>query len=368
MVGIHQALLAGYGGNGGVVLPTLNAVFLDGSEHMDQTDDKWKGGTHNEAPVSGIPGMNGKCHNDGVWGDKVTHTFPTGSSTVSFRMRVRFRVLGNEGFIAFNNGGTNHLQVELKSDGTMQVRSPVFTHVTTDVYAINTTYTVEFRATIDNASGSYRLKVNDVVPNKSGGGTMDQSGLDTQGGATATVNVVQCGNGVTIDTYTDDHVIDWSGNDIGASQVETLYPDGAGDLTEMTPSAGNNFQCVDEATQNADTDFVSNAASSKRDCYTFQNRSVVGTPRVVQVTTMVKLTSGTPTFKNFLRIGGANHDGTITHTATSAYKAYVECWNVNPATGLAWTDSDINSLQAGIFAVDANLRMTQIVLEILVAT
>lgn len=362
MGAVHQALLA-VGGSGGGGLPALDLVFMDGSEHMTRGDDKWKGGTHATAPVSSIGGMNGKCQDDSVWGSKTTHTLASASSTVAFRKRVRFRVLGDEVFIAFRNGSTSHIQVELRSDGTIAVASSAFTHITTNTYAIDTTYTIEFRATIHDTTGSYRLKVDDVVPNKSGGGTMDQTGLDTRNGATSTVDNIRSGAGITIDTYTDDHALDWSGNDIGPGQVETLYPNGAGDLTEMTPDTGNNWERVDEATHDGDTSYVENAASAKRDCYAFQNRSVVGTPRAVQVTTTVKLTSGTPTFKNFLRIGGVNYDGTTTHTATSGYRCYVEVWNTNPATGLPWTDSDIDSLQAGISAIDANVRMTQIVVE-----
>lgn len=367
MSGITQALLACFGGNGGAGLSALSVGFLDGSEHVTRADDKWKNATHATAPASGITGMNGKCYDDATWGQKIITVPETGEFTATFKFR--YRVAGNEAFCGFVNGASVHLQLEMNADGTIDVTGPggFGTHTTTDTIAIDTTVTIEFYGKIDASAGAYRLKINGVVANKAGGGTMDQSGLDTQNGATTTINRWRLG-GLNLDSYTDDHALDIVGNAIGPGQVETLYPDGAGDLTEMTPNAGSNWSQCDEATHDGDTSYVSNAASAKRDCYTFQNRSVVGTPRAVQVATTVKFTSGTPTFKNFLRIGGANHDGAITHTATSGYKTYVEVWSVNPATSLPWTDSDINSLQAGISAIDANLRMTQVVIEVWVTT
>lgn len=354
---------------GGVApLPTLSLIFIDGAEHYARNDDKWTNATNSPAPASGITDAHGKVNDDSVFATKRTRTLVTAVSSLTYKGRFRFRTLSDEAFIAFLNNTTSHIQVELRSSGALRVASASFSHDTSSTYLIDTWYEIEIAATINNATGSYKLTVDGVVPNKSGGGTMDQSGLDTQNGATTTVDRVNSGGGIAIDSYSDDHAIDAAGNAIGLGQVETLYPDGAGDLAQMTPSAGSNFQCVDEATQNGDTDFVSNAASSKRDCYTFQNRSVTGTPRAIQVTITAKLTSGTPTFKNFLRIGGVDYDGATTHTATSGYKCYAEVWNTNPATGLAWTDSDIDGLQAGFFAIDANLRITQVVVEVWVMT
>lgn len=352
-------------------LPALNLVFIDGSEHWATGVDKFKQSTFSShsAPASGVTGAHGKVTDDATWDSHGVGI--TGIGTPSVKGRFRIRTLGNEELILLQNGTTTHLQLELRSDGALQVRSSAFTHITSSTYAIDTWYEMELFAVIDDSAGAYRLKVDGAIPSKSGGGTMDQSGLDTRNGATSTINQVKWGGGTTIDTYVDDHAIDASGNEIGLGQVETLYPNGAGDLAEMTrggADSGANWSQCDEATLNGDTDYVGNTVSGKRDCYAFQNRSITGTPRAVQVTTTVKLTSGTPTFKNFLRIGGVNYDGSTTHTATSAYKCYVEVWNTNPATGLAWTDSDIDGLQAGISAIDANLRMTQVVVEVWVTT
>jgi hypothetical protein len=53
----------------------------------------------------------------------------------------------------------------------------------------------------------------------------------------------------------------------GHMQVHTLTPAGAGDLTQFTPTAGANWQCVDEAAQNGDTDYVESSTAGHRDNY-----------------------------------------------------------------------------------------------------
>jgi hypothetical protein len=245
-----------------------------------------------------------------------------------------------------------------------------FTHTTTDTYAINTRFEIEMRITVGN-SGSYTLKVDGVIPNKSGGGTMDQTGVDLQDGGATTCDNVRIGS-ETLDTYTDDEVVDNAGNLLGLGQVEALYPDGAGDLAEMDRAgadSGANWSQCDEAQHNSNTDYVRNTVADKRDCYNFQNRSLSGTPRAVQVTGIVtRNASGTFTFKFFCRIAGVNYDGATIHTATSAYTGYREVWNTNPATSLAWTDSDIDGAQFGIHAIDSDIRLTQLVVEVFVTT
>lgn len=343
----------------------LDLVFIDGSEHWATAVDKFKTstfGTHS-APASGVTGAHGKVTDDATW-DSHGLTI-TGTGTISVRARFRIRVLGDEELILLRNSSTVHVGLELLSSGAIQVSSSgSFTHETSGTFAIDTWYEIELIATIDASAGSYKLLVDGVVPAKSGGGTMEATGIDTQNGGTSTVTTPLIGGGTTIDTYVDDHAIDAGGNEIGLGQVETLYPNGAGDLTELTPDTGNNWERVDEATQDGDTSYVENTVADKRDSYTFQNRSIPGTPRAVQVTMTSKLNSGTPTAQPFLRIGGVNYDPSTAQSVAAGYKCYSAIWNLNPATSEAWDDTVINALQAGPHHVDANVRTTQVVVEV----
>lgn len=316
-----------YPAAGGGAPASLSLVFIDGSEHVLRPDDKWKDTGNSTAPVSGITGMNGKCYDDQTFQKhSVIPSSPLSEFTCRFKLIFRDLPAIHEVITRFVTSGAVHMSIRLLSTGALSVEAPFGSHTTTDIYAINTKYEIELYGLISN-TGAYRLKVDEVVPNKSGGGTMDQSGIDTQNGATGTFTDWDLGD-QAVNTYTDDQALDGAGNDIGPGQVETLYPNGAGDLAQLTrggTDSGANWSQCDEATQNGNTDYV--------------------------VTTV----NGS-TFKNQLRIGGVDYDGATTHTATSSYKCYTEIWNTNPATGLAWTDSDIDGLQAGILGIDASQR------------
>lgn len=354
-------------------VPPIEIVFIDGSEHWATAVDKWKTstfGTHS-APASGVAGAHGKVTDDSVWDSHGTTI--TATSTISARGRFRIRVLDNEELILLKNGATVHIALEILSSGAITVNGGggAFTHTTSTTYSIDTWYDIELIATIHDTTGSYKLLIDGAVPSKSGGGTMEGASLDTRNGATSTVTSLLFGGGTSIDTYVDDHAIDAGGNEIGLGEVETLYPTGPGDLAELTrggADSGANWSQCDEATQNGDTDYVVSTSTNQRDCYAFQDRSIAGTPRAVQVTVTSMLVSGTPNLKPFLRIGGVNYDPSTAQVQTGDFKCYTAIWNVNPATSAPWSDAAINALQAGPLCVDADIRATQVVIEVFLST
>ena len=56
--------------------------------------------------------------------------------------------------------------------------------------------------------------------------------------------------------------------------VETLRPNAAGDLTECTPSAGDNYECVDEPEQDGDATYVAAEEETATDLYNLDNSGV----------------------------------------------------------------------------------------------
>jgi hypothetical protein len=92
-----------------------------------------------------------------------------------------------------------------------------------------------------------------------------------------------------------------------------------------------------------------------------------GDVRGLQVTTIAKLAGGASRqVRLFVRIGGVTYLGTITHTLTSSFIGYSECWTNNPATGNAWSSSEINAAQFGVRSVTTDCRHTQVAVEVLV--
>jgi hypothetical protein len=98
----------------------------------------------------------------------------------------------------------------------------------------------------------------------------------------------------------DIYVVDASGsfcNDrLGPQRVAVYAVDGAGANADWTPSAGSNFQCVDDASHTpfaGDTDYVASSTSGDIDTYTLTDLGVdVNSINGVQVTMLARTESG----------------------------------------------------------------------------
>lgn len=132
----------------------------------------------------------------------------------------------------------------------------------------------------------------------------------------------------------------------------TLRPDGAGDFTQLTPSAGSNYDCVNEIiTNNADYVYQTVQAVPKYeyDLYSIPITAIPhGNIAFVRVYTVMKHGSGaTGVGKATLKTHSTNYYGSE-ETLTTSYCSYYKTWINNPTTGLAWTRSEILALQIGV--------------------
>jgi hypothetical protein len=111
----------------------------------------------------------------------------------------------------------------------------------------------------------------------------------------------------------------------------------------------SNFTAVDDAQDTGDTDYVSTTGSGNIDTYAIQDLTpTVGTVLSVVVNMVVRDDAGgSPTVQGVVRSGGTNYLGTAQNTS-SGYNDLQEMYDVDPATGVAWTISGVNSAEAGI--------------------
>lgn len=129
--------------------------------------------------------------------------------------------------------------------------------------------------------------------------------------------------------------------------TELLRPNAAGDLANWTPSAGSNYQCVDEVTAD-DNDYCETLGTSYvEDAHNLANpSSVSGT--VNSVTVYVRCwKTGTSTNNQvapLIRLGGTNTTGSNFSITTSPaeYSAAL----ARPGGG-SWSVADISNLQVG---------------------
>jgi hypothetical protein len=135
--------------------------------------------------------------------------------------------------------------------------------------------------------------------------------------------------------------------DIGEVTIPYLTPDSAGDTTGMTPSAGSNFQCVDESPPNDDTDYVSAATSGTLDLYNLTSVSGISAVKGVVVRNrMKKDLAGAKNARSILKTGGTVSNGSDIALGTT-YSTYPRNLRKNPVTAADFTGSEIDALQVG---------------------
>ena len=135
---------------------------------------------------------------------------------------------------------------------------------------------------------------------------------------------------------------------IGRGGIPAIFPTGAGNSTDLNPSAGANWQCVDEVPPNDDTDYVSSAVVDDHDSYAASNLAATGTISAVQWLARAKSDLvGNPEIARILRIGGDHQGADIAIDAT--YDYYAEILDQDPQAGPgAWTVAAVNGMELGV--------------------
>ena len=211
---------------------------------------------------------------------------------------------------------------------------------------------VEIKALIDPSAGTVDIRINGV------------SGLSLTGQNTRTSAnsgwtncgfgyFTQTGAGTITADFDDLVVMDSSGSFnnafIGDVTVSVLNPNGAGNSTDWTPSAGSNYTCVDEDVVNDDTDYVSSSTLNAKDLYAMEDCAAGADIRAVQVVTaMRKGTEGPGKIKHVIRSNSTDYDSAEMGLGGTAYSFNRTIWETDPATAAAWTESGWNAAQVGV--------------------
>jgi hypothetical protein len=205
---------------------------------------------------------------------------------------------------------------------------------------------IELKATINNTTGAYEVRVN-------GDSVLSASGVDTQNSANATADQVSFNSG--LDTYIDDvYILDGTGsaphNDFyGDVGVYPSLPSGAGATAQWDASAGSNYQCVDDATPNGDTDYVSTSTLNEIDTYAMGNITpTTGTVfGVIRYNYARKDEAGPRSIADVIRSGGVDYANATNHALSTSWQYFTDVYEQNPDTSAAWTISEVNAAEAG---------------------
>ena len=206
----------------------------------------------------------------------------------------------------------------------------------------DTTYLVEVHVKIDDSSGVFAVKIDGLSDIAFSGDTKHSSSSSTVDKIRLGYNTYYYGY-----QYFDNVVLDDAGW-IGETFIQVLVPNAAGNDTDWSPSAGDNYACVDEVPASED-DYVFASAAGKRDLYNLASLSgTISSVLCVQAQSTVKKT-GTPAgdhLKLAVRTGGEVFYGDSEEIPTET-TSLLHVWELNPDTEAAWQTSEVNALQAG---------------------
>lgn len=206
---------------------------------------------------------------------------------------------------------------------------------------------IELKVTVGDA-GSAEVRVDNTVD-------ISLPSTDTRNGGTGQPDAVQLGSaGSSSQTfcYDDMYVLDGTGTKSSyLGKYTTISPvtiTGDGSFVDWTPSADTNSACVDEADENADSDYVESDTRGNLDTYT--TTTTIGTPtaiHAVRITSVAKSDGPPLDLRNALIQGGVEYLGD-THTVSSVYATYSDTFEANPATLTNWTTFDVSTMLVGI--------------------
>jgi len=330
----------------------MSLLFMDSFAHYLAADYPQK---YNGAGMSGPASIQttlgrrgGPCMQSGN-GTMWSRAFIPGDNTSVVGMAMNFPVASAADMIRwYDSGGNEQYHIGLNSNRTLYAGKP-FSAVdatSTLLLTVGGYNYIETKVLIADSGGTIEVRVNGVV-------YIAATGLDTKQSGTAGWSRIDVISGSFPTLMHDMYVLDGVGaapwnNFLGDCRVDVRAVTAAGATTGWTPSTGANWQNVDDATPNGDTDYNSVTASGPTDTFVVQDAPVVGAT-IYGVQTVIsnkKMDAGACTIASVIRHSGTDNVGANFNPST-AYTMALQAYQTNPGTGVAWTEAGFNAAEFG---------------------
>lgn len=325
-------------------------LFMDGMDAYAtaQMYLRWtSGGSFDVHAANGRRGGNALRNND--TNGQIRKVFGGTATTIIAGFAFQQQILGRS-ICTFQEGSTIHVDLRTDAGGHLVVtrNGTVLATSTATISATVWNY-FEIKATISDTVGAITVRLNSVA-------VITATGLDTRNGGTGFIDTLLFGQAGILaagaDHYDDVYICDTTGavnNDfLGDVRCEVLLPSGAGAHTDFTPSAGSNYQNVDDATPNDDTDYNSSSTAAQKDTFAYGNLSAAtGTLYAVQhLLYRRKDDAGARTMRPVARISATDYPG-ATVGMPSSYDYDAQIVEQSPASSAAWTVTEVNAAEFG---------------------
>ena len=329
---------------------SMPILFCDSYDHYQTTDLPIKYASVNASFITGAgTGRNGTqaLRLTGVTNPNlsvVVGNIPTVYTEVAYRMQAL--PASDQPVIVYHDAGSWQMELRITPTGELRLtRNTTPVAVTSGLgLSINTYHHIGLMVTVHDTAGIYEVRVNGVQK-------LFATGTDTKNTANAYVTDVRLYGYLGVNGTVDyDDLIIASDGFSGDCAVKAIFPQGAGNYSQWSPSAGLGYQCVDETLVNGDTDYVISATPGQRNSYDFATIGGGLVKAVQQVSTMRKDDAGARNAKQFVRAGGTDYDGANIVVAGS-YVMQRQVLTTNPATGAAWTNAGLDAAEFGTLMV-----------------
>jgi hypothetical protein len=255
--------------------------------------------------------------------------------------------------IIFSNALTEiRAECKIISDGRLQI---VVTNGNTlsssggslRVINVNTWYHISFSATHNKAAGTITCELrlnNEIILTH----VTIIAGFKIEEGF-ASFQPTLAGGGYSTGIVDDIWVT--TGAMLGDARGYVIYPDG--DVTtdwDQNPVSGSHFDKVNETNPNDFITYISTPTTTKVDLFTLQDIVLNGIIVGIQANIMAqKSDGGDAAFKFKYKFNGTPYDGYTDHYPSYlTWLDFTEGFETNPATGIAFTNAEINAIQLGI--------------------
>lgn len=279
-------------------------------------------------------------------------TGSTNTVVLGFGFRKINSMSVNDIVILFDeDGASEQVSLQLTALGELSVFSGATLHGTTSGVGMltNTWYYIELSIVFGDATaGSVTLHVN-------GNQELNVTGIDTRvtAGENCALFRLQ-GDSSNFHEFDDLYFLDNSGTDqttrIGPCFIETVFPDANGTTVNFTPSAGSNWQNVDDGNApDDDTTYNSSSTLNQKDLYGHAALTGnIGTVYAVKASAHVRTEGGGARgIQNVARSSATEVNGTEVFIDQS-YTYVDHIYENDPNGGGAWTESSVNAAEFGI--------------------
>jgi hypothetical protein len=335
----------------------MSLLFSDSFDHYATADILLKYSTHSGGASQSISAGTGR-RGTASWRVSATNrslgrTVTAGATKIiGFSFQCGGLPAATATIAALMEGATDHITLRIGTGGALIVaRNTTQLGISAaGVIGAGTTNYIELKGKVDNTTGTTEVHLNGAAVSG-----LTLTGQDTQNAGTATCNNVELrGYASQILDYDDFYICDDSGgapcNDfLGDVRVDWSATDGNGAINQYARSSGAaNYEMVGDATPDGDSTYVYDSIPNRQELYTVAN--MAHTPLTIfgiqAIASARKSDAGNRTHQPLVRSGTTIYPASSVNLST-AYLMYMDVRQVDPDTGVAWTQSGVNAVQVG---------------------